>query len=134
NFQLLTLLPGALVPVWNPVWLQFLSHKLFRLLVPWCLVALLGLSLVLTGPVYAAALGAQVLFYGLGLAGLTRAVGARSRLAGAAASFLVLNAAAWLAFWNWSLGRTTRCWGKVLYQPVAPAPGGRQPAGGDPVL
>ena len=42
NFQLATLLPGALLPWRNPIWLQFLSHKLLRLAVPWALLVLLA--------------------------------------------------------------------------------------------
>jgi cellulose synthase/poly-beta-1,6-N-acetylglucosamine synthase-like glycosyltransferase len=123
NFQLLVLLPSALLPWRNPVWFQFLSHKVFRLLVPWALLGLLGLSLALTGPVYEIALGTQVLCYTLAAAGLNQAVARRFRLASAAASFLVLNAAAWVAFWNWALGRATRSWVKVTYQPRNPAYG-----------
>ncbi|MDB5309374.1 MAG: glycosyl transferase [Gemmataceae bacterium] len=117
NFQLLVLLPAVLLPWRNPVWLQFLSHKLFRLLVPWALLAALGLNLVLNGPVYEIALRAQVLFYALAAAGLNRAVARRSRILSAATSFVVLNAAAWVAFWNWIFGRATSSWVKVTYQP-----------------
>jgi cellulose synthase/poly-beta-1,6-N-acetylglucosamine synthase-like glycosyltransferase len=35
NFQLCAWLPGVLLPVRNPVWLQFVLHKLLRLLTPW---------------------------------------------------------------------------------------------------
>ncbi len=45
NFQLVAWLTVLLVPFRNPVWLQFVSHKLLRLASPW--VALVGgLSLV----------------------------------------------------------------------------------------
>src|SRR5207248_11746164 len=47
NFQLVGRLPAALLPWRNPVWLQLVSHKLLRLLVPWLLVPLLVLSAVL---------------------------------------------------------------------------------------
>ena len=67
NFQLLTLEPRLLVPVVNPVWLQFVSHKLARLLVPYALVALLAASawLARESMLYASAFAAQLLFYGL---------------------------------------------------------------------
>jgi len=35
---------------------------------------------------------------------------------GWAASFLVLNAAAWLAFWVWISGRAGKSWHKAQYQ------------------
>ncbi len=67
NFQLLTLEPRLLVPVVNPVWLQFVSHKLARLLVPYALVALLAASawLARESILYASAFAAQLVFYGL---------------------------------------------------------------------
>ena len=67
NFQLLALEPRLLVPLVNPVWLQFVSHKVGRLLVPYALVLLLAASawLAAGSPLYAAALAAQLAFYGL---------------------------------------------------------------------
>jgi len=35
NFQLFAWLPAVLLPVVNPIWVQFVSHKVFRLLTPW---------------------------------------------------------------------------------------------------
>ncbi len=67
NFQLLAQEPRLLVPVVNPVWLQFMSHKVGRLLVPYALVAVSAASAVLSTQswLYAAAFGGQLLFYGL---------------------------------------------------------------------
>lgn len=49
NFQLCAWLPGILVPWRNPVWAQFLLHKLLRLLTPWLVLSsilgLLGLAI-----------------------------------------------------------------------------------------
>jgi hypothetical protein len=50
------------------------------------------------------------------------AVATRWRVAGAAGSFLVLNSAAWIAFWVWLSGREGQTWGKVAYQPVEDSP------------
>lgn len=119
NFQLLARLPAALLPWRNPIWFQFISHKLFRLLAPWALLILLGLSAILTGPIYRIALAAQLIFYLIGLIGMSKKLGARSRLVSAAASFIVLNSAAWLGFWVWIFGRSSRSWKKVSYQPAA---------------
>ncbi|HTU22588.1 MAG TPA: glycosyltransferase family 2 protein [Gemmataceae bacterium] len=117
NFQLLTRLPTALLPWRNPIWLQFVSHKVFRLLMPWMLFALLAASGMLAGPLYRAALMTQIAIYGLGLLGLIPSVAKRSRLASAAGSFLVLNSAAWLAFWVWLTGKSERSWHKTDYDP-----------------
>lgn len=116
NFQVVRLLPAALLPWRNPIWIQLVSHKLLRLVVPWALLALLVCNCFLTGPFYLSLLWCQVAFYGLGLLGLW--AGARHRLAGAVGSFLVLNAASWYAFWVWISGRTGRSWRKTIYTRV----------------
>jgi biofilm PGA synthesis N-glycosyltransferase PgaC len=47
NFQLCAWLPAVLVPFRNPIWLQFVCHKLLRLLTPWCAAAAtLGVALL----------------------------------------------------------------------------------------
>ena len=40
NFQLMAWLPGLLIPIRNPIWLQFISHKVSRLLTPWLVIAM----------------------------------------------------------------------------------------------
>ena len=130
NYQLVARLPSALLPWRNPVWLQFISHKLFRLLVPWALLGLLGTAALLDGTFYRVALAAQIAFYLLGLAGCWTAAGSRSRVASAAASFLMLNAAAWVAFWVWVTGRLERSWGKVAYKGGPPDSHSTEPADG----
>ena len=91
NYQILAQEPRLLVPVVNPVWLQYLSHKVGRLIAPWALMALLLASLVLAnaGAVYVAALAAQLAFYGLAAAGA--ALEARQRMSRVAFTFVVLN-------------------------------------------
>jgi len=65
NVQILWLEPRLLVPLVNPVWLQYVSHKLGRLVVPYAMVALFLSNLWLApGHVlYAAALAGQIAFY-----------------------------------------------------------------------
>ena len=65
NYQLLYLEPRLLLPWKNPAWLQFMSHKIGRLLVPYALPVLLGLSFILAlrSPFFAAAFAAQCAFY-----------------------------------------------------------------------
>jgi len=71
NYQILWLEPRLLLPVRNPVWLQYLSHKVGRLLVPWALVAALAASAVLAADrwLYFVALILQLGFYGLAALG-----------------------------------------------------------------
>jgi biofilm PGA synthesis N-glycosyltransferase PgaC len=65
NYQILLLEPRLLLPWRNPVWLQYVSHKIGRLLVPYALLACFAASLALVtrAPIYAAAFAAQCLFY-----------------------------------------------------------------------
>jgi biofilm PGA synthesis N-glycosyltransferase PgaC len=122
NFQLVGRLPQLLLPWRNPVWLQFVSHKLLRLIVPWALLAMAVVSALQENIVYRWLFWGQMAFYGLGLLGILRAVSSQLRPAGAAASVVVLNAAAWMAFWVWISGRAGRSWTKVIYQ-ARPASG-----------
>jgi hypothetical protein len=47
NLQLCAWLPGVLVPLRNPIWLQFVLHKLARLVTPYLALALaLGLAVL----------------------------------------------------------------------------------------
>ena len=54
-----------------PVWLQYVSHKIGRLVVPWALVGLFVSTLALArgNSLFAVPLFAQGVFYGLALAG-----------------------------------------------------------------
>jgi hypothetical protein len=67
NYQILWQEPRLLNPLANPVWVQYVSHKIGRLVVPWALAALLlsSLLLVTTSFIYAAAFAGQVVFYAL---------------------------------------------------------------------
>jgi cellulose synthase/poly-beta-1,6-N-acetylglucosamine synthase-like glycosyltransferase len=71
NFQLLAQEPRLLLPVVNPVWLQFMSHKIGRLFVPYALVGAFAASAALAPAswLYTAALAAQAGFYGLAIYG-----------------------------------------------------------------
>jgi biofilm PGA synthesis N-glycosyltransferase PgaC len=120
NFQLATMLPRALLPWRNPIWVQFVSHKLLRLVVPWLLLALFIGSALLNGPFYRTVFAGQLLFYGLAILGLASRSAARLRVAAVPGAFVVLNAAAWLAFWVWVSGRAGSAWNKVGYD--APLP------------
>jgi cellulose synthase/poly-beta-1,6-N-acetylglucosamine synthase-like glycosyltransferase len=119
NFQLIARVPRVLLPARNPVWLQFASHKLMRLLVPWLLAAMLALAWLLRDDGYRGLLWAQLAFYAIGAAGAMKFVGRRFRVASAVCSFLMLNAAAWVAFWVWISGRASGAWNKTLYEPAS---------------
>jgi len=79
NYQILAQEPRLLVPVLNPVWLQYMSHKVSRLFVPWALIAVFVASAVLAPShwFFTAALSMQIAFYGL--AAIGAALEARER-------------------------------------------------------
>lgn len=71
NYQILAQEPRLLLPIVNPVWVQYVSHKVGRLAVPWALVALLFSSTALAWQswFFTAVLGAQFAFYSLAALG-----------------------------------------------------------------
>ena len=84
NYQILSLEPRLLLPWQNPVWFQYLSHKLGRLAVPYAMMAIFFSSIVLAavaGPIsfYGAALTGQVMFYLLAGVGAVLELVARRR-------------------------------------------------------
>ena len=106
NYQLVQLMPWVLSSH-NPVLLRFVSHKLLRLVVPFALTAILISSLWLRAPLYRVALVLQLAFYGLALLALARwlKAGIVGRAADVAATFVLLNTAAVIAFANFVVGR-----------------------------
>ena len=116
NYQLVSKLPWALVPVVNPAWFQMVSHKLSRLLCPWALLALFPASIALAlSPqpgmtrlevgFWRTLAAGQVLLYALA------ALGARGgSLAKVARTFVVLNAAAVVGLWRFVRGRQAVTW------------------------
>jgi glycosyltransferase involved in cell wall biosynthesis len=132
NFQLIAQCPRLLSPWHNPVWFQLVSHKLSRLAVPWALLVMLIASALVDSVIYRAVFWSQIFMYLIAIAGIRREIGSRLRIASVASSFLILNAAAWIAFWVWISGRAPRSWNKVAYgvAPVAPSDPSNCVAGG----
>jgi poly-beta-1,6-N-acetyl-D-glucosamine synthase len=104
NYQLLRLSPWLLSPA-NPLFFRFLSHKLLRLVVPMLLVLMLLASGLVGGPVYRTIFWLQVLFYVLAVFGTLVPSVKQFKPVGVASTFVMLNAAAALAFYNFAAGR-----------------------------
>lgn len=106
NYQLLQLAPWILRNE-NPLRFEFVSHKLLRLAIPLALALLLISSLSLSAPIYRIALIVQLVFYALSVAALARWLkeGPVARAGEAAATFVLLNTAAVVAFANFVRGR-----------------------------
>ncbi|WP_395747309.1 glycosyltransferase [Prosthecobacter sp.] len=99
NYQMLESHPEWLLPWRNRLWWQLISHKYARLLVPWCLVAVLVLTLLSPWtPLVLLLLGSQVLCYALALLGALLP-GCRSKLLTIPSGFLLLQAACASALW-----------------------------------
>lgn len=90
---------------------QLISHKLFRLLVPFALAGLL-LSSLLGPPFLRPVFSLQLVFYGLAAAGLLviRRGRAPGRLLSLPLTFCLLNAAALKAFFVYFFGRRKPAW------------------------
>jgi len=105
NYQLLRLAPWVLTGS-NPLRLQFICHKLLRLLIPFALAGFLVSSIWLRGDLYGLALALQLLFYALAALSMLRAkLGIVTRLADISLAFIVLNVAAAVAFLYFITGR-----------------------------
>jgi poly-beta-1,6-N-acetyl-D-glucosamine synthase len=91
NYQILAHEPRILLPFVNPVWLQYASHKIGRLIVPWALVALLASSAALAAAAwfYLLALAVQLAFYTLAAAAAWLDV--RERMSRVAFTFVMMN-------------------------------------------
>lgn len=116
NYQLMARLPALLSPLRNPVWFEFVSHKVLRLLCPWALLALLvsstmlvfeageSMDSLLVGAARVLLVG-QIAFYLLALVG--EKGGKMGRLA---RTFFVLNTAAVIGLWRYLRGRQKIAW------------------------
>jgi biofilm PGA synthesis N-glycosyltransferase PgaC len=104
NYQLLQLAPWLLSPT-NPLLFRFISHKLLRLIVPLLLILLFLASTFARGPIYKTAFWFQILFYALATFGILIPSFRKFKPVAIAGTFVMLNAAAALAFCNFVAGR-----------------------------
>jgi poly-beta-1,6-N-acetyl-D-glucosamine synthase len=109
NYQLVQLMPW-LLSASNPLLFRLISHKLARLAVPLFLVLLLVTSFFAYGIFYRVLFWAQVALYALAAAGAMWPQMRRFRAVSITHTFVMLNAAAAVAFYNFIVGRD-RVWG-----------------------
>lgn len=118
NIQLLGVIPGLLSPVRNPLFMRFVSHKLLRLLTPFCFVALLCLSALIPGWTYRMFFAAELGLYLLGALGLWVSVAALS----VPSAFVLMHGAIFSAVWRWN-DDAARVWAQpTLSGAIRPAP------------
>ncbi|HSW65170.1 MAG TPA: glycosyltransferase family 2 protein [Dissulfurispiraceae bacterium] len=110
NWQLLSLSPWLMVPGMNPAWVRFMSHKIFRVKVPFWLMCLLASSALLPATVYQGALFVQLGCYALaGAAALCPAL-QKTKGISFIYFFAVLNTAAVAGCWKWLSGNSAATW------------------------
>ncbi len=110
--QLIVNQPRWLLPWRNPIWWEFVSHKLARLFSPLLLAVALTTNILLaSSPLFAGMLIAQLAFYAFALIGwLYQRTGRTSRSLGLPLMFLALNATTVAALWDAARGRFTAAW------------------------
>ncbi len=84
-------------PARNPVWWQFISHKLFRLLVPFAMIIAFLTAAFGSGTFLKGMFFLQLLFYGVVLASYAGLPGTNNKLCNFLQVFVQLNAAAFVA-------------------------------------
>lgn len=104
--------PSWLLPWKNPIWLEFVSHKLFRLVSPVLLLSVAITNILLFGQFpYSLLLLGQVCFYYSAFAGwLCQKIGRPSSIFGVQAMFLTLNATTVAALFDAMRGRFRVTW------------------------
>ena len=110
--QLIVNHPAWLLPWRNPIWFEFVSHKLLRLVSPLLLLVAAVANLCLAShPIYAVLLMWHVAFYVSALIGWWfQRAGRRSVLFGAQLMFVALNATTVAALWDALRGRFRATW------------------------
>ena len=104
--------PRWLLPWKNPIWLEFMSHKIARLASPALLVVVIAANISLVvQPLYGVLLALQFLFYGAaGVGYLFQRRGKKSSLFGLPLMFVSLNTTTTGALWDALRGRFRATW------------------------
>ncbi len=113
NFQSFVALPWLFLPWANPLWFQFVSHKVMRLLAPYAMAVCLASSLLAGGALYGALALAQLGFYALAATGRWWPASRSSRIVGFAHVFCDMNLAAVIALLRFLRGRIDARWEKT---------------------
>ena len=112
NFQLITLYPQLLLPWRNPILLQFISHKVLRLLAPWAMLSALAANaaLALHSTFYAVLLVLQLAFYALPLLGALLPACRNWKPVKLSTTFIALNGFALLGLFEFITNRKAHLW------------------------
>ena len=110
NWQMMSIRPEFFNPFKNPVWLQFMSHKIMRLCLPFCLTLILLASYASQGSFFATAFTLQCLVYGIGVVSFFSENVRQLRLPGLIYFVCLLNAAIIVSFYRLATGQKEGLW------------------------
>jgi len=112
NWQLLELNTSLLNPFKNPIWFQFMSHKILRLITPMLLLLIFvsNIYILSVSIVYILIFCGQIVAYGLVLASTFYPVLKNFKPLKIWSSFLVLMWFTWLGFWSFITRQHLAIW------------------------
>jgi cellulose synthase/poly-beta-1,6-N-acetylglucosamine synthase-like glycosyltransferase len=119
NYQLFAEMPELFVPWRNPIFVQLVSHKAGRLIVPYCLAALFISNLCLRGGLYRTGVLLQGTWYIMACAGWWASRGGESRLGKLMAipyAFVLMNWAAVAGLYYFVRGRALGIWNSAAVE------------------
>lgn len=124
NFRLIAQRPQLINPLRNPIFVQFFSHKVMRLIAPYALLLLLlsNALIVLTGSpsdIYVLLLSAQLVCYALAAIGMLWSASQRLVVVRLPAAFVQLNWFAVLGFVHFLRRGDAHLWG--VAEPARPS-------------
>jgi cellulose synthase/poly-beta-1,6-N-acetylglucosamine synthase-like glycosyltransferase len=112
NYQLMAAHPAFFVPLRNPIFFQLLSHKVLRLVAPFCMALLLITNVVLAPRAFAyqCLLAAQLFAYALPAIGVLGPFARGWKVVKLATAFLLLNWFAVLGLVEFLRNRNVHLW------------------------
>ena len=110
NWQSFQTHPWLFKPARNPVWWQFLSHKFFRLLVPYALIIAFVTAALGQGVFLDFMFFVQVAFYGAAAASFANLPGTGNKVFNMIKIFIQLNTAAFVATARFFMSRKAISW------------------------
>lgn len=113
NYQLIALEPNLLNPFKNPVFFQFISHKIARLLVPFAMILLLVSNFFLTSFFYMIFLILQLIFYLLALSARRAPDNLVGNMMKSLNLIFMMNYAAFISFFIYILNPQNIKWEKT---------------------
>lgn len=112
NYQVIALQPALLNPFKNRLWLQYVSHKVARLLAPFAMLMVFTMNVLLAGSsrLYAVLLAVQLLLYGVAFLGILRPAYLKYAVIRIPATFCTFNWYAVLGLVEFVRNRNIHLW------------------------